>query len=79
VLTIARHNLLHLARSRELLVLSVAQPIMFVLLFDYVLGGAIATPGTAYLDFLIPGQVVDSSPSPSSRPALASARTSPMA
>jgi ABC-2 type transport system permease protein/oleandomycin transport system permease protein len=35
------------------------QPIMFVLLFAYVFGGAIATPGYAdYIDFLIPGMIV---------------------
>jgi hypothetical protein len=34
------------------------QAIMFVLLFNYVFGGAIQTPGVEYLDFLIPGIVV---------------------
>jgi ABC transporter DrrB family efflux protein len=31
---------------------------MFVLLFVYVFGGAIATPGFSYVDFLIPGIIV---------------------
>ena len=34
------------------------QPIMFVLLFVYVFGGAISTPGYSYTDFLIPGIIV---------------------
>jgi ABC-2 type transport system permease protein/oleandomycin transport system permease protein len=33
---------------------------MFVLLFVYVFGGAIATPGLEYVDFLIPGIIVQS-------------------
>src|SRR5262245_39964831 len=33
---------------------------MFVLLFVYVLGGAIQTPGYDYVDFLIPGIIVQS-------------------
>ena len=31
------------------------QPVMFVLLFVYVFGGAIQTPGFDYVDFLMPG------------------------
>ena len=31
---------------------------MFVLLFAYVFGGAIVTPGLDYVDFLIPGIIV---------------------
>jgi ABC-2 type transport system permease protein/oleandomycin transport system permease protein len=34
------------------------QPVMFVLLFRYVFGGAIRTPGTSYVDFLMPGVLV---------------------
>lgn len=33
-------------------------PIMLVLLFRYVFGGAIETPGYSYVDFLVPGVVV---------------------
>jgi ABC transporter DrrB family efflux protein len=57
-LTIARRNLIQVVRSPELLVFSAVQPIMFVLLFNYVFGGAIQTPGVDYIDFLIPGIVV---------------------
>jgi ABC-2 type transporter len=55
--TIAWRNLVQVVRSPELLVFSVVQPIVFVLLFNYVFGGAIQTPGVAYIDFLIPGLV----------------------
>ena len=36
----------------------VMTPIMFTLLFVYVFGGAIKTPGFSYVDFLIPGIIV---------------------
>ena len=36
------------------------QPVMFVLLFRYVFGGAIDTGGVAYVDFLLPGIIVQS-------------------
>jgi ABC-type polysaccharide/polyol phosphate export permease len=39
-------------------VFSAVQPIMFVLLFTYVFGGAIQKPSVEYVDFLIPGIVV---------------------
>jgi ABC transporter DrrB family efflux protein len=57
-LTIAGRNLIQVVRTPELLVFSAVQPIMLVLLFNYVFGGAIQTPGVEYIDFLIPGIVV---------------------
>ncbi len=55
---IAERNLMRLPRSPELLIAFTVQPIMFVLLFRYVFGGAIKTPGFSYADFLIPGIIV---------------------
>ena len=56
---IAERNLIRLPRAPELLLAFTVQPIMFVLLFRYVFGGAIQDPGTgSYADFLIPGIVV---------------------
>ena len=56
---IAQRNLLRLPRQPELLLAFTIQPIMFVLLFRYVFGGAIRTPGyRSYADFLIPGIIV---------------------
>ena len=58
-LVIAERNLVRLPRAPELLLAFTVQPIMFVLLFRYVFGGAISTPGLhATSDFLIPGIIV---------------------
>jgi hypothetical protein len=51
-----------------LLIAFTVQPIMFVLLFRYVFGGAITTPGYTYVDFLIPGIIVRTSRSAASSP-----------
>jgi ABC transporter DrrB family efflux protein len=48
-------NLLRYVRLPQLLVFSTIQPVMFLLLFTYVFGGAIEVPGVNYLDFLMPG------------------------
>jgi ABC transporter DrrB family efflux protein len=58
---LAERNLLRIRRQPDLLVTFTIQPIMFVILFVYVFGGAIATPGfDDYTDFLIPGIIVQS-------------------
>jgi ABC transporter DrrB family efflux protein len=57
-LVMAERNLIRLPRAPELLIAFTVQPIMFVLLFRYVFGGAIRTPGYSYVDFLIPGIIV---------------------
>jgi ABC transporter DrrB family efflux protein len=57
-LVVTERNLIRLPRSPDLLLAFTVQPIMFVLLFVYVLGGAISTPGFTYVDFLIPGIIV---------------------
>jgi ABC transporter DrrB family efflux protein len=55
-LTITRRNLLVWTRVPAYLVFTVIQPVMFVLLFRYVFGGAIKIPGgVPYVDFLMPG------------------------
>ena len=55
-LMIAKRNLLVWIRVPAYLMFTVIQPVMFVLLFVYVFGGAIpvSTPG-GYVNFLIPG------------------------
>lgn len=55
-LTIAWRNLLVWARVPAFLVFTIVQPVMFVLMFRYVFGGAIHTrvPG-GYVNFLMPG------------------------
>jgi ABC-2 type transport system permease protein len=60
-LVLAKRSILRIRRQPDLLVGFTVQPIMFVLLFVYVFGGAIATPGfDSYTDFLIPGIIVQS-------------------
>ena len=59
-LVLARRSLLRIRRQPDLLVGFTVQPVMFVLLFVYVFGGAIETPGLEYVDFLIPGIIVQS-------------------
>ncbi len=54
-LTLAKRNLLGITRIPEALFFSTVQPIMFVLLFRYVFGNAINTPGTDYVNYLMPG------------------------
>ncbi len=55
-LTLTRRNLLALTRIPEALFFATIQPIMFVLLFRYVFGGAIRLPGNiSYVDYLMPG------------------------
>ena len=53
-LVITQRNLKRVARAPDLLVGYTVQPVMFVLLFVYVFGGAINVPGD-YVDFLMPG------------------------
>ena len=54
-ITIAWRNMLAVVRNPQLLVIDTITPIMFVLLFAFVFGGAIQTPGVSYVTFLMPG------------------------
>jgi ABC transporter DrrB family efflux protein len=45
-------------RTPQLLVFTAIQPILFVLMFTYVFGGAISVPGIPYVDYLMPGVFV---------------------
>jgi ABC-2 type transport system permease protein/oleandomycin transport system permease protein len=53
--TIAWRNTLALRRNPQLLVFATVQPVIFVLMFRYVFGGAIRVPGVPYVDYLMPG------------------------
>ncbi len=60
---VTRRNLWHFVRQPDLLLFSTIQPVMFVLLFVYVFGGAIGTSlpeGVEYVDYLLPGILVQS-------------------
>src|SRR5579864_9012780 len=54
-LVLAKRQLKQIPRIPEELVFSTIQPIMFVLLFRYVFGGAIAVTGTSYVNYLMAG------------------------
>src|SRR5215203_5726103 len=57
---LAKRSLKRIRCQPDLLVSFTIQPIMFVLLFVYVFGGAIDTAPLDYVDFLIPGIIVQS-------------------
>ena len=52
---IAWRNLLRFKRNPEVIFFDVVQPIIFILLFAYVFGGAIDVGDSSYRSFLIPG------------------------
>jgi len=54
-IVIAGRNLLRFRRNPEVLFFDVVQPIIFILLFAYVFGGAIDVGDNSYRSFLIPG------------------------
>jgi ABC-2 type transport system permease protein len=55
-MTVVWRNLLHIRRMPEMLLDVTIQPVMFVLLFAFVFGGAIAVSGGVdYKEFLLPG------------------------
>lgn len=51
-LVLAKRNLVQIPRVPELLIFSTIQPVMFVLLFRYVFGGAISVAGTGTTDYV---------------------------
>ena len=57
-MVLTERNLVRLTRAPDLVMAFTLQPIMFLLLFVYVFGGAIVTPGYDYVDFLLPGIIV---------------------
>jgi ABC transporter DrrB family efflux protein len=58
-MTMAWRNLLNIRRNPQLLVFATIQPVIFVLMFRYVFGGAISATWNGepvpYVDFLMPG------------------------
>ncbi|MFF0294485.1 ABC transporter permease [Kitasatospora sp. NPDC004615] len=57
---VAKRNLRRMTRIPEIVVFGLMQPVMFVLLFSYVMGGAIAIPGAqpsheVYIEYLMAG------------------------
>jgi ABC-2 type transport system permease protein/oleandomycin transport system permease protein len=56
---VARRNLLRLARTPRLLVIGAVQPALLLVLFRYVLGGAIVVPGGSYVDYVVPAIFIE--------------------
>jgi ABC transporter DrrB family efflux protein len=54
-MAITRRNLLVWIRVPAYIVFTIIQPVIFVLMFRYVFGGAIHVPGVSYVNFLMPG------------------------
>jgi ABC transporter DrrB family efflux protein len=58
-LLITRRHLLRTWRTPQIMILAAFMPVVFVLLFRYVFGGALHVPGySQYVDYLIPGIIV---------------------
>lgn len=53
-----RRSLRHIARSPDTIITTAIMPIMMMLLFVYVLGGAIRTGAGSYVNYLLPGILV---------------------
>jgi ABC transporter DrrB family efflux protein len=53
--SVAKRNLIGLVRTPTTVMFSTIQPIIFVLMFRYVFGGAINVPGIHYVDYLMAG------------------------
>lgn len=58
LLTVAGRTRWQLLRSPQVLGIAVASSVLFLLMFRYVIGGAIGVPGVTYVDFLVPGFVI---------------------
>ena len=56
---VAKRNLLRIVRTPRLLVIGLFQPAMLLLLFRYVLGGAIHIPGVSYVNFVVPAVFIE--------------------
>src|SRR5208282_3252990 len=51
---VAKRNLLRIWRTPQMLIISAIQPALLLVLFRYVLGGAIEVPGGKYVDYVVP-------------------------
>lgn len=52
-------NLRRIVRTPQLLYFASIQPIIFLVLFRYVFGGAIHVPGYTYANYLLPGLIIE--------------------
>src|SRR5262249_37150721 len=56
---VAKRNLLRIVRTPLMLIVTAVQPALLLLLFRYVLGGAILVPGGSYVNYLVPAVFVE--------------------
>jgi ABC-2 type transport system ATP-binding protein len=56
---VAKRNLLRIVRNPRLLAISALQPALLLVLFRYVLGGAIRIPGGSYVDYIVPAVFIE--------------------
>lgn len=56
--TIAVRTIFKILRTPQIVGIALVQSVMFLLMFRYVLGGAINVKGVSYVDFLVPGFVI---------------------
>jgi ABC-2 type transport system permease protein/oleandomycin transport system permease protein len=57
-LLLAWRNYKHHIRVPSLIMFSTITPLIFLLLFRYILGGSVVIPGVSYVDYLVPGVLV---------------------
>ena len=57
-LVLIKRSMMHIVKNMDQLLAVAFQPIMFMLLFRYVFGGAINTGSTSYVNYLFPGILV---------------------
>src|SRR5262249_35803402 len=56
---VTRRNLLRIFRTPIMLIVIAIQPALLLVLFRYVLGGAISIPGGSYVDYVVPAIFVE--------------------
>jgi ABC-2 type transport system permease protein/oleandomycin transport system permease protein len=56
---VAKRNMLRIVRTPLMLIVTAIQPALLLVLFRYVLGGAIEIPGGRYVDFVVPAIFVE--------------------
>jgi ABC transporter DrrB family efflux protein len=56
--TVAGRTIRKLVRTPQVFGIAIVQSIVFLLMFRYILGGAIGVSGVTYVEFLVPGFVV---------------------
>lgn len=58
-LGVAKRNMLRTIRTPLMLIVTAVQPALLLVLFRYVLGGAIRVPGVTYVDYVVPAIFVE--------------------